>query len=197
MGPLRILAFCASAHASFLVFSRIQGKKISESNSSFRWTSIWASAVQNRGSFASSGRPIIRHTRGKKTTPLTRIGKSAKTGNVVRFKPDPDVFEVTEFRYEVLEGRLRELAFLNAGLSLSIEDERTGEKDTFKYAGGLKAFVKYLNENERAIHSPIFHFSGERDGVAVEIALQYNDTYAEQVVCYTNNIPQRDGGTHQ
>jgi len=175
-------------HASYKVSGGLHGVGLSVVNALSEWLEV---EVRQDGAVH---RQVFE--RGKKTTPLTRIGKSTRTGNIVRFKPDPDVFEVTEFTYELLEARLRELAFLNAGLSLGIEDERTGEKETFKFAGGLKAFVKYLNENERSIHSPIFHFRAERDEVTVEIALQYNDGYAEQVVCYTNNIRNPDGGTH-
>jgi len=175
-------------HASYKVSGGLHGVGLSVVNALSEWLEV--EVRQNGGVY----RQVFE--RGKRTTQLARIGKSSKTGNIVRFKPDPEVFEVTEFSYEILAGRLRELAFLNAGLSLSISDERTGEQDSFKYGGGLKVFVKHLNENKHTIHSPIFHFRSEKDNVTVEIALQYNDTYAEQVVCYTNNIRNPDGGTH-
>ncbi len=134
--------------------------------------------------------------RGAKKGKLMRIGGSSRTGTTIRFKPDTGIFEVTEFNYELLAGRLREFAFLNAGLALSVCDERTGEGETFKYEGGVKAFIRHLNENKHVIQSPLFQFQREKDNVVVEVALQYNDGYAEQVLCYTNNIRNPDGGTH-
>jgi len=175
-------------HASYKVSGGLHGVGLSVVNALSEWLEV--EVRQNGGVY----RQVFE--RGKKTTELTRIGKSKKTGNIVRFRPDSEVFEVTEFSHELLARRLRELAFLNAGLSLSIKDDKTGDEETFKYAGGLKAFVKFLNENTHTIHSPIFHFRGEKEDVTVEIALQYNDSYGEQVVCYTNNIRNPDGGTH-
>jgi DNA gyrase subunit B len=126
---------------------------------------------------------------------------SAKTGTQVHFKPDPDVFSMTDFSYEILAARFREMAFLNRNLTIFIEDERDGRADEFVSPGGLTEFVKFLNKNKSAVHDTPIHVHAKRvfdDGrpFEVEVALQWNDSYAEQAVCFTNNIRNRDGGTH-
>ena len=110
--------------------------------------------------------------------------------------PAESVFGTISFHYDLLAKRFRELAFLNPGVRIQLHDERTGTEDVFFDEGGIRGFVSLLNQNKTAVHAEVFHLSAEKDGVTVSCALQWNDGYQEHVLCFTNNIPQRDGGTH-
>ncbi len=137
-----------------------------------------------------------RYERGVPQAPLAVAGTTTQTGTKITFKPDFQIFEDREYSYDILSQRLRELAFLNRGLKISIQDERSGKKQTFYYEGGIASFIEYLNKNKTPLHPSPIYLSKEREGIFVEIALQYNDSYVEQVFSFANNINTQEGGTH-
>jgi hypothetical protein len=137
-----------------------------------------------------------RYRRGQPEAPLARVGATHKRGTKVTFKADPLIFPVIEFSFEILSQRLRELAFLNRGLLITIEDQRSGRQHEFHYPGGIVSFVEYLNSTKTPLHNEAILIEGERDGVATEVALQWNDGYIETVYTFANNINTGEGGTH-
>ena len=139
---------------------------------------------------------VQEYRHGEPTDDLRVVGETARTGTELWFSPSSDTFGNIEFHYDILAHRLRELAFLNSGARITLADERTGKRDIYEYDGGIRAFVEYLNRHKARLNPAVFYLDIDRDGYGVEAALQWNDSYQEHVLCFTNNIPQRDGGTH-
>ncbi|MDL2284863.1 DNA topoisomerase (ATP-hydrolyzing) subunit B [Oxalobacter sp. OttesenSCG-928-P03] len=145
--------------------------------------------------------PVIEMIDGVECVPIRVIGDASETGTKVHFWPDDTIFSAIEFNYDTLARRIRELSFLNNGVRIQLTDERSGRSEVFAYEGGTRGFVEYINQGKSVLHPNIFQATGERMSdqdtpITVDISMQWNDSYNEQVLCYTNNIPQRDGGTH-
>lgn len=143
---------------------------------------------------------IIAIQKGVEVSPMQVVGETSRRGTEVHFLPDEEIFGRIEFHYEIIAKRIRELSFLNNGVRIELIDERDGRQEVFAFPGGVKGFVEYINRNKTVLHPTIFHASGVSTingvSIAVEVAMQWNDSYQEQVLCFTNNIPQPDGGTH-
>jgi DNA gyrase subunit B len=137
-----------------------------------------------------------RYERGRPAYDLKVEGKTGRTGTLVRFMPDEQIFESTEFSFDNLSQRLRELAFLNKGVQIEIHDERTGKHHDFKYEGGIVSFVEYLNENKNTLNPKVLYFEGSREDIKVEVGIQYNDGYVENIFSFVNSISTHEGGTH-
>lgn len=138
----------------------------------------------------------IRFERGQTVKPLTVIGTTEETGTTVTFKPDAEIFEETEYHFETLKTRLRELAFLNKGIVITLTDERNGESQQYHYEGGIISFVEHLNKNKDKLHDKPIYIDGSKDTTQIEIAMQYNDSYVENIFSFVNNINTQEGGTH-
>jgi DNA gyrase subunit B len=173
---------------SYKVSGGLHGVGVSVVNALSEWLRV---EVTRDGSVHAQS-----YARGIPDAPVKPVGKRKKTGTTTSFLPDREVFEETEFDFEIVQSRCRELAFLNAGLTIALKDERSGEEVEHYYKGGLREFVKYINENETLLHTKIVHFQKEREGTVVEIALQYNESYRSSIYSYANNINTIEGGTH-
>ena len=139
---------------------------------------------------------LLEFERGVAVAPLSEKGVSERQGTEVHFLASSDTFTNVEFHYEILAKRLRELSFLNNGVKIELVDQRNGKSENFAYSGGVRGFVEYMSRSKSVLHPKPFHAMGEKDGITVEVSMQWNDSYSESVQCFTNNIPQRDGGTH-
>jgi DNA gyrase subunit B len=145
-----------------------------------------------------SGGKVYNQTyeRGKRSSPLTEIGKTRRTGTRIHFRPDPQIFRNIDFSFDIISQRLRELAFLNKGLKIVLEDERTDKRKEYYYRGGIVSFVEYLNKGRTAINKRPIYMEAEKEGVSMEVSIQYNDTYAERIFSFANNIRTQEGGSH-
>lgn len=176
-------------HKSYRVSGGLHGVGVSVVNALSEWLEV---EVRRDGKIYHQ-----RYERGKPATKLTVIGKSKSTGTRVTFKPDKEIFQGDlEYSFDTLSNRLRELAFLNKGLKIEIKDDRTGEENVFKFSGGIETFVEYLNRNKNPLHKKVVYFMSEKDKIQIEVALQYNDGYGENLFSFANNINTVEGGTH-
>lgn len=138
----------------------------------------------------------VEFKKGERVAPLKQVGDTKKTGTEVTFLPSTETFNNVDFHFDLLCKRIRELSFLNNGVKIELIDHRTGKSENFEFSGGIKGFVEYMNRSKSVLHAVPFYALGEKEGISIEVSMQWNDSYGENVQCFTNNIPQRDGGTH-
>ena len=175
-------------HKAYQVSGGLHGVGASVVNALSEWCTV---EVWQKGKVFKQ-----RYARGITESELEIIGESTETGTITEFKPDAQIFETIEFDYDFMAHRLRELAFLTKGLAIHVKDDRTNQEDTYHFEGGVQEFVRYINEGRSVLHPDPIYLLGSRDGVAVEIAMQYNDSYQETIFTYANNIRTTEGGTH-
>ncbi|MBI5027220.1 MAG: DNA topoisomerase (ATP-hydrolyzing) subunit B [Nitrospirae bacterium] len=173
---------------AYRISGGLHGVGISVVNALSEWLDL--EIKQNNGVYQQ------RYERGKAQGPLTIVGKTKSRGTKITFKPDAEIFEATEFNFDTLSERLRELAFLNKGLQITITDERSNKKQTFLYSGGIVSFVEHLNKNKTPLHPKPVYITKQKEEIIVEVALQYNDGYTETIFSFANNINTKEGGTH-
>ena len=173
---------------SYKVSGGLHGVGVSVVNALSGWLrlTIWRDGKAHQMEFAD----------GAATGPLRVTGTSEKRGTEVHFLASRGVFGVVDYHYDILARRLRELSFLNNGVKILLVDQRSGKQEDFAFSGGVQAFVEYMNRSKSVLHPTVFQGQGEKDGILVDVAMQWNDSYQESVLCFTNNIPQKDGGTH-
>ncbi|MEW6325554.1 MAG: DNA gyrase subunit B, partial [Nitrospirota bacterium] len=172
---------------AYSVSGGLHGVGVSVVNALSEWLEL---EIRQRGTVWQQ-----RYERGKPLAPLKATGKTAKQGTTITFKPDPEIFETTEFSFDQIAQRLREQAFLNRGLTITLKDERSGKEQHFSYKGGIVSFVEHLNENKSPLHEPIY-IAKQKERTQLEVAFQYNDGYAENIFSFANTINTREGGTH-
>ena len=173
---------------SYKVSGGLHGVGVSVVNALSDWlkVKVWRNGQAYQLDFA----------RGVITSPIQFLGETERKGTEVHFMASTETFGLIEYHYDILAKRIRELSFLNNGVKIELADHRTGKTENYAHSGGVKGFVEYMNKAKSVLHPKIFHAVGEKDGMTVEVAMQWNDSYSETVQCFTNNIPQRDGGSH-